>query len=270
MGACTKTSNVQCGTCRSCSNKRHYVLPSSMCNGFSPYVSSGAQTCVQCRTDRACSSSSSSGDGTGSFYTLFDCYSGEISYDTTVCVSRQLYKDPLSFRCDAGYYLDARNPNRDYSDTTFDGTVYLNPADNSYLADVVDALGGTISIFRTESSYSPLVPVSEGVNDEGSSVRKGVKEAAPAIRIWPDKALPYTYNVQMYVMPYPQQNASSPLVVRNSTFVHAAMASAPGSYRHGVDKAILSATWSFDGAAFFVVWMDGTISKIVVKPLVLL
>ena len=77
---CGGTSDVQCHVCDACASKQDFVPAINLCKGFER---TQAQACTPCRLARQCSESSSS-----DFVTLSRCYSGDISVDTTVCMSR--------------------------------------------------------------------------------------------------------------------------------------------------------------------------------------
>ncbi len=93
---CGSTSDVQCEVCQSCNAKNHYVIPGSMCNGNGG-PSEAEQPCAQCKLSQGCSEST-----TDNFQTLYNCYSGTVSSDTTVCMATAT--DPLKAICERGEY----------------------------------------------------------------------------------------------------------------------------------------------------------------------
>jgi hypothetical protein len=93
---CGSTFDVQCEVCQSCSAKDHYVKPSSMCNGNGG-PNEAEQACEQCKLATGCSKST-----TDNFQTLYNCYSGTVSNDTTVCMPAAT--NPLEVVCGVGEY----------------------------------------------------------------------------------------------------------------------------------------------------------------------
>jgi hypothetical protein len=157
----------------------------------------------------------------------------------------------------------------DHTSTTFQGSVYLNP-DNSYVADVVST--GVVNIFKAESSTSPMVAVSEqnvlGLPGVQASARGATDPGVvPAVRIWPEATQSYVYRVSWVSLS--DQPAT---VIQEASFQHPMKDLLAGfgraAHTHGVDASISSGVWSVDGNVFFVCWVDGTISRIVVRPLV--
>jgi hypothetical protein len=93
---CGSASDVQCEVCQSCSAKDQYVIPGSMCNGKGGLLEA-AQACAQCKLATGCSKSIND-----DFQTLYNCYSGTVSNDTTVCMPAAT--NPLEVVCGRGEY----------------------------------------------------------------------------------------------------------------------------------------------------------------------
>jgi hypothetical protein len=208
-----------------------------MCNGLDQY---GNQQCVRCKSESQCGSG-------GSFYTLFKCYSGEISVDTSVCADARMYKNLASFECQQGQYLDTST----YSDSvssTFWEMVFMSP-NSSFVAEI-SPLDGNIMVHETSSSFKPFV--------KSNKLLEVSRDKGPG-----SSCASYSCTTFRY-------QASSGWVGSTYTFTH------PMALDHRVEEffgpgkgtanRVASGTWSVDGTSFFVVWMDGTISKAVVSP----
>lgn len=234
VSECTTTSNVQCAVCDPCKSVDTYAVPTSMCKGT---LDQRTNACIRCNQESACSLQS------GLSNTLYKCYTGNISFDTTICVQKASYKDPLQFACDPGTYQDPFSQDG-VQRYTFDGDVYLN-RDNSYLADVATA-PGVVKIYRTESPTSPLQ-----VALNSSTLRN----AWPVIHIYPEVPDTYPVNYRLAMDGNLVATINAPAVEIGKQQVAA-----------GTLRLISSGTWSFDNSAFFIVWMDGMISKAVVHP----
>lgn len=135
--------------------------------------------------------------------------------------------------------------------TTFRGKAYLN-ADNSLVADVLPA--GAVSIFRTDSQFNPLAAVSEGPGRQQGAASSGMQ---PLMRVELQSADAGRY---VYRVAVAAANATN-----TTTFVHPMGASLPRPLLPG-ERVVASCAWDYAGGALFVVWMDGTISKAVVRP----
>jgi hypothetical protein len=189
--------------------------------------------------------------GSGQYYTLFKCFSGQISYDTTVCVDKQLYKNPFDFECPAGQYLDSFDSASSTAQSSpYEGDVHLN-ADNTLVAEVV--AGSSVRISVAASSFTPLIRAS------------AVLELARELNASDSYSLKYAARIF-----YAAQGASP----RIMQFVHP-VSNDPRFLNYMRDTSqtfsttvpvIASAAWSFDGRSFFVTWMDGTISKAIITP----
>jgi hypothetical protein len=218
---------------------QEYVDPANMCNGREQY---GQQHCLQCRTSRQCSTTSL--QGVGNYHTLFNCYSGEISYDTTVCVDANVYRNPANFECRQGEYLDT-TPSAS-SSSTYREQVYLSPT-NAFVAEI-SPLDGNIMVHATVSAYKPMVKSAKVLE----VARKTGADASCA-----------TYTVEVVLN-------STAAGTRSSTFQHPmqldpSICNFYGPLLGSAPRAA-SGAWSVDGLSFFVVWMDGTISKAVIFP----
>jgi hypothetical protein len=234
VSECSATgSNVRCAVCEACSYVGYYALPQSMCNGQKKDARSDCSICTQ---ESSCSLQT--GSGRSGFYTLFKCYSGNISVDTTMCIGRNTYIDPLVFECTAGQYQDPfSQAGRQYS---FEGDVSLN-RNNTYLADV-SVSTGSFKIYKTEDPLSPL-QVARNSSTLGN--------AWPVIHVMPSVANKYPVSYRVFV-----------------DGVQVSLEDAPSKdVASSVDVVTISSgVWSYDGTSFFVAWMDGTISKAVVHP----
>ena len=248
---CGPASDVVCMRCTACAVKQDFVVASSMCKGFAKLSS---QRCSTCKVGKQCSPDSTSTD----YVTLNRCYSGEISYDTTVCVEAAQYKDPMKFECSAGSYLKTFLPQDPSPSTTFVGKAYLN-VNNSMVADVQFRSFGVVRIFRTESVYHPLVAVSEGSTTPvivGAATSGAVPLMHMRLALFNASTREYVYRVTFAPVPGVRPAAVT------STFVHPLSARVLGLRQLASDdQLIASCTWDYAGRAFFVVWMDGTISR---------
>jgi len=259
---CSGRQDTECAVCSPCADKSHHVWPNSMCNGFEE--STGNPPCYACKGVTTCGTTEAEGRD---FVMLYKCMSGEISYDTTMCMRFQAYKDPSRFACKAGEYQRTFVELQSSSSSSmfFQGDVKLN-RENSFVSDL--QLGGTLRIFKTLGASFPFSAVSEGSASAASS--QSNSSNAPAAVAAFDMSLKtfdpylrvYSFLVKIAV---PSGNA---LTVSQTEFIHP-MSSSDNldiSGVRGTARLIASGVWSFDGSAFFVVWMDGTISKVVVTP----
>jgi hypothetical protein len=180
---------------------------------------------------------------------IYSCFSGMISFDTTVCLEKNLYTDPLDFKCPGNFY---QNPfaqaEEDYY--AFHGDVMYINSNNSYIAEL-NTFSGEIRIYMTESSVNEPFVFAKDIGNSGASF-------PPVIRVQAD---PLDGNYRKYPLRYK--------VVVEGKNVSWAMSSAPNyAYldRNVAEdvRVISSGAWSFDGSEFFVVWMDGTVSKAIV------
>lgn len=259
VSPCNKTSDIVCATCDSCSDRQSFVKPSTMCDGRGD-KQQRQQACQWCRTEDTCSGQANQQSGTQSYVrysTLFKCLSGETSYDTTVCIPSDRYKNPLNFQCPEGKYLKTFDPaaadaSADGSASKeFEGNVWLNP-NNTFVAEVVPVIG-VLRIFASRSVYEPL--------QVGTAPVIAVEQY-----LMDDGTRNYTFrctvslgdSVRSFTFLHPMSGASSG--------IRRDVADISGQYAYG--GLASTGTWSVDGTAFFMVWMDGTISKAVVWPAV--
>lgn len=88
-------ADVKCAVCKSCDDKRSYVIPTGMCNGENTV---SEQDCSPCRLEQYCG-----GSTRDTFKILSRCLSGTGSYDTSLCMGDP-YSNPLEFECKGGEY----------------------------------------------------------------------------------------------------------------------------------------------------------------------
>jgi hypothetical protein len=209
-------------------------MPQSMCQGSG---TSGSQSCALCTQAQSCAKTSDT------YLTLFGCRTGNISFDTTICIMKSAYMNPLEDICEAGTYQDPFTRGRaSSSEYMFSGDVFLN-RDNTYLAEV--SASGTVRIFRTQAQTSPFQVAMDPVT-QGSP-------APPVLLAEPVQAGIYPTSYRIAVDGKAAITVAAPVVEIPLTQL-------PGM------RLISSGVWSVDGKAFFTVWMDGTISKAVVEP----
>ena len=125
---------------------------------------------------------------------------------------------------------------------SFEGDIHLD-ANNSFIAEVLPS--GTLRIFESSSRFDPLKVLRDPVTGF---------ERPPVIHVSPETrdAYPSRYRVSI--------NGG------NYTLVNAPADEIPFSSIYYNIRLISSGVWSPEGTSFFVVWMDGMISKAVVHP----
>lgn len=232
---CGRDSELKCLPCNACDNKRKFVNPSGMCSGYNNVP---VQDCATCRSPATCPSEISTDN-----VVLNLCASGHTSYDSTTCIPRSIYRSPLDFECSAGYYLRSFSPSDADPDTTHAGLVYNSP-DDAMLARVLNT---ELLLLQTESASAPMT---------------ASKTRPPSIRVWlssVDKAaLKYTFTVAVL-----DQNQFSFVHPMGSVLLRPLDL---GDLVPQEDKVISTGVWSHDSRTFFLVWMDGTVSRAVVSP----
>jgi hypothetical protein len=205
-----------------------------MCNGFNDFVPSPASSCAPCKKEDTCSASSSQG-----FSVLFSCRTGAISHDTGICVDNALYRDPFEAKCKAGSYEDP------YSEEgqafAFEGRRTLLNQNNTLIAELFDA---SVRIWASESAMQPLS-----------------RTASFLIHLYPEVA--GVYPTRFIVVSLSGARSSSALAGPDVLGLENSATPVPV---RGPTRLLSSAVWSTDGNSLFVVWMDGTISKIVAMP----
>lgn len=229
-------SNAACGICPSCPSTGYYIRPEAMCNGFKDFAASPASTCVPCKKEDTCGTSSSQ-----KFSVLFPCKTGAISQDTSVCVDNALYRNPFDAKCKAGSYEDPYS--EEGARYAFDAGVtraVLNP-NNTLIAEL---FGSSVRIWASETALQPLA------------------RASMLLHLYPEVAGVYPTRFMLSLdtgdgRTSPALAGPDVLGIDNST----ARMPVPDTTR-----LLSSAVWSADGNILFVVWMDGTISKIVAMP----
>lgn len=235
---CGLYSDVRCAPCAGCSSgsssskptssRDIYINPQSLCSGYGDSASAGTQQCLTCRTDAACGSS---------HFALWKCMaSGRASYDTTVCVERSQYIDPIGFQCAAGTYLRDFSPTEAPSEPglpTFApaALVYMSP-DNSRVAEILPDAPGVLKIHATQSAYTPMV--------------FGDANVPLVLHVAPENASAYSVRVGGV--------EAGRFLVNHSGTVRRPIV--PGR-----DRMMSSGAWSVDSSTFFLVWMDGTVSR---------
>lgn len=127
------------------------------------------------------------------------------------------------------------------------GDVYTN-TQGTYLADLaLDA--GELTVYASESRQAPLQPA-RGL---GPVIRMKILPPPP-----PATMMDYPWRLNVTV----QTNLTAAPVT--TTIQHPLAGVVPRITYLG--RMISSGTWSYDGTEFFLVWMDGLISKAVVHP----
>jgi hypothetical protein len=170
----------------------------------------------------------------------------------------QAYKDPGKFACKAGEYQRTFVESQLSSSlsTLFQGDVKLN-RDNSFASDL--HLGGSLRIFKTMGASFPFAAVSEGVAAAAPSVGNN-SPASPAPVPAIEMSLK-TFDTYLHVYSFLVKIAipsGSALTVSQTEFVHpmSSNSNLDISGVRGTARLIASGAWSFDGSAFFIVWMD--------------
>jgi hypothetical protein len=176
----------------------------------------------------------------------------------------------MDFQCAAGTYLQSFNPIDPQPSTTFPfGSKVLLNANNALVAVFKTTHQPkevpVLQIYRTESQYNPLVVVSEGYGPR--SVADG---AVPLLAVGfsfmrsvSSATTEYVFQVSVASAPN-NNNNNVPANITTTTFVHpmsVALNAARKTLSLG-DQVVASGTWSYNnGSVFFVLWMDGTISR---------
>lgn len=280
VSECTRKADVVCAACDSCSNRQAYVAPVGMCSGYDKRGGSSAQSCQTCRGEASCaaaagSSSSVPSSSYTSYHTLFKCLSGEVAYDSTVCVPQNLYVNSLDLRCPEGKYLQwtqlsssSSSPSSSSSEkaSVYQGDSILLSPSQRFVADVASE-AGIVKIYATASSTDPMTPVSE--EEWGPGLGPGGVRPAVWMRPSAINASARTYSFRVSAAGFvSRQDQTSPPVFgyRNQTFVHPVSEGRDVYVGAGIPW-IASGAWSVDGGAFFVLWMDGTLSRVGVWPM---
>ena len=129
------------------------------------------------------------------------------------------------------------------------GDVYTN-ADGTYIADL--ALDdGELRVYASESPTTPLQPARGDAGRPLVHMRVVPPPSSPS-----RPAYPWRLNITM------RMNLTSEPV--STTAEHPLAGTIPRVTYLG--RMVSSGTWSYDGTEFFVVWMDGLISRVVVHP----
>jgi hypothetical protein len=235
---------VTCRVCPSCASSDRYADPESMCSGFKDYLlaSDAAPSCLPCKTAKMCAGSTGR-----SFSVLYPCRTGTMSYDTSICVDNNLYRHPYGASCPVGFYEDPYAEGGDQA-FEFEGSeVHVNL--NNTLIAAVDPGAGVVRIYASESTLQPL----QRAIDASSGSRR--VPLPPIVHLFPETERTYpsifkaTIDGQTPAQDVGLWSVSPP---------------PPSNVSLAESRALSSCTWSVDGNSLFLVWMDGTVSKIAV------